>query len=360
MYHGVRPMEPHRPRRARRLVVTFLTGVLVAFSAWSVWLLARAQPLRDELDRSFGWLEEVSAARAELERRRDFSAGEPLADLGAFRLRTERLSRQIEDPGLRLALQQLQLALDPLVEAGEDADADTLWQASVAALAAADAFEARIRAQVARLHRDLAGHWRSLWLLVPGVLVLAASNLVLLFAVDRRRRELEGAHAQAMSSARHDPLTGLWNREGIVRLLDHELVRAGRSQAPLGVILADVDDFKAVNDLLGFDQGDFVLEQIGKRLQSMVRPYDTLGRFGGDSFLLVLPACDASATEQVARRLEKAVGEREVEHALGRIRVTLSLARTTVERARETDVDTVLRVLQEGVDESRTTIPRPD
>lgn len=336
-----------------------MTGVLVAFCFWSVWLLARAQPLRGELDRSFGWLEEVSAVRAELERRRDAAAGGTEVDLDAFRRRTERLSRQTDDPGLRLTLQQLQSALDRLPEAGEDADADTLWQASVAALAAAEAFEERIRSQVTRLHRDLGGHWRSLWLLVPGVLLLAASNLVLLLAVHRRRLELESAHARALASSRHDPLTGLWNREGILRLLGLELARAARSQAPLGVILADLDDFQTVNDLVGHDQGDFIIEQVGKRLQALVRPYDTLGRFGGVSFLLVLPACDAAATEQVARRLKTAVDEREMEHAFGHIRVTLSLARTTVERAGETDVDAVLRTLRKGVGERRTANPGP-
>lgn len=351
-------MQPARIRRAHRLLFVFLITALAAFSLWSVWLLARAQGLRDELDRSFGWLEEVSAVRAELERLRGAAPGEPRVDLDAFRRKTERLSRQTDDPALRLALRKLRLALEQLPRASGDADA--LWQASVAALAAAEAFEARLRAQVARLHRDLGGHWRSLWLLVPGTLLLAGSNLALLVAIHRRRLELESAHAQVLSSARHDPLTGLWNREGIVRLLGHELVRAARSQAPLGVILADLDDFKAVNDLVGFDQGDFILEQVGQRLQSLVRPYDTLGRFGGVSFLVVLPACDATATEQVAQRLRQAVEEREVEHAFGRLRVRLSLARTTVDRAAETDVDTLLRTLREGIDaKQKTTATRP-
>jgi len=79
-----------------------------------------------------------------------------------------------------------------------------------------------------------------------------------------------------------------------------------------------------------------------------------MGRFGGDAFLIVLPACDPTATEHVVRRLRRAVNERDVEHALGHLRVTLTLAHATVGRAAETDIDTLLRELEQGISSCKT------
>ena len=220
----------------------------------------------------------------------------------------------------------------------------------MAARAAAEDVETQLRRHVSDLHQRLGTHWRSLWFLVVGTLVLAGSNLALLVMSRRRRSDLESAHSEALRQATHDPLTGLWNREGILRLLGHELNRATRSKRPLGAVLTDIESFEQVNDLLGQDQGDDILRQVAERLQSLVRPYDTMGRFGGDSFLTVLPDCDAGATIQIARRLRAAVDGRDVEHAHGRIRLTLQVAQVTIEQAEDTDLDTVLRQLRQGIE----------
>jgi diguanylate cyclase (GGDEF)-like protein len=348
-----------RRQRAHRLLFTILIGVLVAFSAWSVRTLAHTQRLRGELDLYLGWIGEVRTLRGELaqvlENRSRTESGGPTSAVPRFE--TPAIRRMLEragDPALRVALQNLRSAVGDLETQAAAGSSDALWQSAVAALAAAEAVDEQLRGQVARLNRRLGVHWRSVWLLVAGALLLAASNLVLLIRIHQRRLELEKVHGEALRSARHDSLTGLWNREGILRLLGHELVRSRRSLAPLGVILADVDDFRAVNNLLGQDQGDFILRQVGARLQSLVRPYDTMGRFGGDAFLIVLPACDPTATEHVVRRLRRAVNERDVEHALGHLRVTLTLAHATVDQAAETDVDTLLRELEQGITACKT------
>lgn len=348
-------------KRAHRLVLLALISLLVAFSLWSVWLLVRSQSLRGEVDLYFGWLDEIGAVRQSLEELRE-PGREPAPELDEFRRRAARRSLEVDDPALQVALRKLSLDLAALEDdpsGGADAP-DALWQASVAALSAAQALEAEVREHVARLHQELDGHWRAVRLLVLGALLLAASNLALVVAVQRRRLELETAHRRALRSSRHDPLTGLWNREGILRLLGHELNRASRSGTPIGVILADLDNFTAVNELVGQAQGDYVLEQVAERLRSLVRPYDTMGRFGGDSFLLVLPSCDATATEQVCERLRESVNQHEIEHAFGRIHVTLNIAQLTVEDAETMDVDTLLRRLQEGIDVSKSSIPRPE
>lgn len=354
------PVTARQRRPGHRLLFAVLIALLVGFSAWSLWTLARAQRLRGELDLYLSWIREVRVLRSEIAPSIEIDgkddspprAGGPLDSFDA-----ERMLARARDGELRVAVHRLRSAIGDLRQQAATGSEDSQWQASVSALSAADALEEQLRDRVGRLHRRLGGHWRSVWLLVAGTLLLAASNLVLLIRIQQRRLELEKAHTEALRSARHDSLTGLWNREGILRLLGHELVRARRSQAPLGVILADVDEFRTVNNLVGHDQGDFILRQVGARLQSLVRPYDTMGRLGGDSFLIVLPACDATATERVTWRLRRAVNERDVEHALGHLRVTLTLAHATVDRAAETDVDTLLRELEQEIDASKTQPP---
>jgi diguanylate cyclase (GGDEF)-like protein len=85
----------------------------------------------------------------------------------------------------------------------------------------------------------------------------------------------------------HDPLTGAANRVLVNDRMAHALARVRRAECSMGVLFIDVDDFKLVNDELGHGVGDLVLTAIAERLSSCVRPSDTVGRFGGDEFVIV-------------------------------------------------------------------------
>ena len=129
-------------------------------------------------------------------------------------------------------------------------------------------------------------------------------------------------------AATHDPLTGLWNRGEILSFLRRELVRADRERRPLAIVIVDVDHFKKLNDTFGHLAGDSVLKEIGKRLQSGVRVYDGIGRYGGEEFLLVLPGCDLKPAAGRAESLRSLVSDRPITVSSTEVTVTVSLGVT--------------------------------
>ena len=124
--------------------------------------------------------------------------------------------------------------------------------------------------------------------------------------------------------ATHDSLTGLWNRAGILDILKRELVRARREGTPVGVLMADLDHFKKINDTYGHLAGDAVLREVAQRLQAGVREYDAVGRYGGEEFLIVLPACQEIPVKH-AERLRTLVSAEPIYTDDGAISITMSL-----------------------------------
>jgi diguanylate cyclase (GGDEF)-like protein/PAS domain S-box-containing protein len=107
----------------------------------------------------------------------------------------------------------------------------------------------------------------------------------------------------------HDGLTGLANRALFRDRLDHALAQGGRTRFSLAVLLVDLDGFKQVNDSLGHDAGDQLLEEVANRFASVTRPGDTLARLGGDEFAVLLEGANEQAATGVARRLLDALSE---------------------------------------------------
>ena len=122
-----------------------------------------------------------------------------------------------------------------------------------------------------------------------------------------------------------DELTGLRNRRAIMHDLEMLLATARRHSRPLGVVMIDVDRFKAINDERGHRVGDEVLREVGRRLEGRLRDADLAGRLGGDEMLVLLPETDAEGAGTVARSIRDAMTERPVDTADGPIAVTLSL-----------------------------------
>jgi len=125
----------------------------------------------------------------------------------------------------------------------------------------------------------------------------------------QQEAEREQALAEALERADHDALTGLWNHRAFQRRLEQETARAQREGTVLAVVLLDLDDFKFFNDVYGHILGDGVLGQVAERLLAVCRPYDTVARFGGDEFALLLPGVSQTTAAQVEARLRVALGD---------------------------------------------------
>ena len=114
--------------------------------------------------------------------------------------------------------------------------------------------------------------------------------------VAQRTRELEVEKAELVATrealslqATRDALTGIWNRPAIIEILIREMERSRRSGGTLAVVLADVDHFKRINDTYGHLAGDSILRDVARRMLENIRPYDFIGRYGGEEFILVMP-----------------------------------------------------------------------
>lgn len=125
----------------------------------------------------------------------------------------------------------------------------------------------------------------------------------LLEQLNQRGRELQEANRRLMELATVDPLTGILNRRALRQHIDHEMAAAVGSRRPLAFVMFDVDHFKAYNDRFGHLEGDQALKAIAAILRDGIRASDTIGRFGGEEFLVLLPGADEAVARVIAERI---------------------------------------------------------
>lgn len=178
------------------------------------------------------------------------------------------------------------------------------------------------------------------WLLIGAALVLGVTiayilvlrrsrqrEQALLRLVQERTEQLEEANRRLEEFSFLDALTDVANRRQFEQILDLEWRRAVRSGAPLSLLLADIDHFKAFNDNHGHQAGDRCLRDVATLLDSIVqRAGDQVARYGGEEFAAMLPETDAEGAEKIAERMRRAVES--LETGGGRVTISVGVATT--------------------------------
>jgi diguanylate cyclase len=127
---------------------------------------------------------------------------------------------------------------------------------------------------------------------------------------DKRINELQGELDKASTLVRHDQLTGTLNRRGLEEAFEKEAARAQRRQSDLCVALLDIDNFKKLNDSLGHDAGDAALIHLTTVIKETMRPQDTIARFGGEEFIIIMPDTPIGDSKKALVRLQRELTKR--------------------------------------------------
>lgn len=163
--------------------------------------------------------------------------------------------------------------------------------------------------------------------------------------LEQRVREatdaLRAQKEQAERMARIDSLTGLATRRAFVEAAHAEVLRAHRFGEPLGLLMFDLDHFKAINDTYGHAVGDAVLAQFGHDLVTTLRGVDMIARLGGEEFVALLPRCGLDEAHAAAERVRAAVEQRQLKHHGHTVRYTVSVGVATLS-AQDTDWEALL------------------
>jgi two-component system cell cycle response regulator len=167
--------------------------------------------------------------------------------------------------------------------------------------------------------------------------------------------QLTTARETLRELAARDPLTALWNHNSIIELLENELRRAERQGTSVGVALVDLDHFKSINDTHGHLVGDHVLREAAQTMSSSIRPYDAVGRLGGEEFLVVLPGCDQINAVSHAERLRSALNRITIDTESGPLHFTASFGVTVVTAETTVDAPAAIRTADAAMYSSKHT-----
>ncbi len=151
------------------------------------------------------------------------------------------------------------------------------------------------------------------------------------------------SHEQLQQVAAIDPLTGLFNRRFGLERLGEEFSRSVRSKEPLGVMLFDIDHFKAINDTHGHQAGDRVLASVAEASRRVLRDGDTLLRYGGEEFLAVLPGAGPDDLQDLSERVRRTVESTVVTDDSRELRVTVSVGAISFPTTDVTDTEDLVR-----------------
>lgn len=173
-------------------------------------------------------------------------------------------------------------------------------------------------------------------------------NKELEILVGKRTEELEKANDQLRTMSITDALTGLYNRRYFDHYFHQQFIEHARNGEPLGILLADIDHFKNINDTYGHPFGDECLIQFAARIQQIIRNKGfTAARYGGEEFIIILPGADANVTLKLGNALLTALRFRDVEVGHRKVALTASVGAVSAIPEVGADPDDLLKVADE-------------
>jgi len=153
-------------------------------------------------------------------------------------------------------------------------------------------------------------------------------------------RELLEVKKELFEQSRTDALTGVLNRRALLSLIEAEYSRSTRANKPFSLAMLDIDHFKSVNDTHGHAVGDAVLKEVVNRINEQLRPYDSLGRFGGEEFLIVVPGTREPEISGVCERIRKTISETKI--CIGQLEIPITVSQGTTTWVKSAGVEEMI------------------
>ena len=163
-------------------------------------------------------------------------------------------------------------------------------------------------------------------------------------------KALREANQKLHALAITDGLTGISNRRALLESLRSEISRAVRENSPFCLIMLDIDHFKKINDTYGHSAGDKVLIEVVNRIKSALRPYDVIGRYGGEEFVVGISKTDSKINRVIAERLRTCICERPFQIEDRKIDVSISLGVVNFMPSRDNDINDLLEAMIKAAD----------
>ena len=182
---------------------------------------------------------------------------------------------------------------------------------------------------------------------IGAFIAVTAMAMVYEYSYQKYTDQLQTMCRDMMLAARSDYLTGLPNRRYVHETITYETYRASRKKSTFSVILCDLDHFKGVNDKYGHSCGDYVLKEISRFIRNNLRNQDTVARWGGEEFLILLPETPVAGALIIGKQLRHKIESLELEYAGNKFSITISMG--VIEAKPPYDIEEILNKADENL-----------